>query len=215
LKEPATDLHYRVGTDVDILTYRTWLDWAGTPSITESQPIRELTVDWTFEKRVPNGTWVTINTELVESSWNSISYHDVHFTYPKIGVIWPDLVWNIETPVIEKAVAIPNVTGGYVIGSFDLSDPKKPGLPVVRYRFVHQYRYDQSPEHHVFDLSGTDGFIVSNLLFGHSYGYPTNKELWQFKNWMNKGGESYTLGKEPVRIEIDWTGRLPYPEGDR
>ncbi|HEY4788391.1 MAG TPA: hypothetical protein VIH57_20205, partial [Bacteroidales bacterium] len=44
-KVSATDLHYKVGTDVDILTYRTWLNWDGTPSITEAQPRRELTVD--------------------------------------------------------------------------------------------------------------------------------------------------------------------------
>jgi hypothetical protein len=46
-EELATDLHYRVGMDVDILTYRTWLDWigAGIPTITEAQPRHELTVD--------------------------------------------------------------------------------------------------------------------------------------------------------------------------
>jgi hypothetical protein len=211
----ASDLHYRVGTDVDILTYRTWLDWPGTPTITESQPRRELTVDWVFSgKKVPKDTWVTISTEFVEPSWNSISYHDVHFTYPDwIGVKFPDLVWRMESPLIDKAESILNVTGGYIIGSFDVSDPKTPDAPAVRYRFVHQYLYNQSPEFHTFLLSGTKGFIVTNLLFGHSYGYPTEQELWQFENWMTKSGETYTLSEEPVKIIIDWKGQLPYPEG--
>lgn len=216
-KDEASDLHYRVGTDVDILTYRTWLDWPGTPTITETQPRRELTVDWDLsQKKVPQCTWVTISTEFVEPSWNSISYHDVHFTYPEgIGVKFPDLAWTMETPVIEKAETIPNVTGGYVIGSFDVYDPKTPNEPAVHYRLVHQYLYNQSPEYHTFLLTGTPGFYVTNLLFGHSYGYPTAEELWRFENWMTKVGERYTLSDKPVEITIDWKGRLPYPEGLR
>jgi hypothetical protein len=219
-EESATDLHYRVGTDVDILTYRTWLNWAGagTPTITEAQPRRELTVDWNFsQKTVPHCTWITINTEFVEPSWNSISYHDVHFTYPS-GKLFklPDLNWKIETPMIPKADSIPNVTGGYVIGSFDLYDPKIPGEPAVRYRFVHQYLYNQSPETHTLLLSGTPGYEVRNLKFTHSYGYPTKQELWRFEKWMTQEKDSgRILSDQPLRIIIDWKGRLPYPEGPR
>lgn len=215
-EQEASDLHYRVGTDVDILTYRTWLDWPGTPTITENQPLRELTVDWVFsEKKVPYGTWITINTEFVESSWNSISYHDVHFTYSDgVGVKLPDLAWLVETPIIDKAETIPNVTGGYLIGSFEVYDPKMPDAPAVNYRFVHQYLYNQTPEAHTFLLTGTPGYAVRNVLFGHSYGYPTAEELWQFENWMTKSEESYRLGEEAIKISIDWQGQLPYPEGD-
>ncbi len=216
-KQPATGLHYRVGTDVDILTYRTWLDWLGTPAIVEGQPRRELSVEWDFgASRVPQNTWVTINTELVEQSWNAISYHSVHFAYPESpNIIIPELAWTIETPFLEKAEAMPNVTGGYIIGSFDVYDPKSRDAPVVRYRLVHQYLYNQSPDSHTFTLVGTPGFAVANVLFSHSYGYPTSRELWDMKSWMTKGSETYTLGKEPLRISLDWKGRLPYPEGDR
>ncbi len=216
-KQSASDLHYRVGTDVDILTYRTWLDWPGTPTITEAQPLRELTVDWNLtEKKVPQCTWVTINTEFIEPSWNYISYRDVHFTYPDgKGIIFPDLAWRMETPVIATAEAIPNVTGGYIIGSFDVYDPKITEEPVVRYRFVHQYLYNQSPELHTFLLDGTPGFEVRDLSFTHSYGFPTKEELWRFKKWMTQGKSVYTLSDKPVKVLIDWKGRLPYPEGDR
>jgi hypothetical protein len=214
-EQAASDLHYRVGTDVDILTYRTWLDWTGTPTITENQPRRELNVDWDLSgNMVPQNTWVTISTEFIEPSWNSINYQDVHFTYPEgVGATFPDLTWTIETPLIEKADAIPSITGGYVLGSFDISDPKTPDKPEVHYRFVHQYLYNQSPELHTFLLSGTPGFIVTNLVFGHSYGYPSEQELWQFENWMTKPSETYTLSNEPLKIIIDWKGQLPYPEG--
>ena len=215
-KESASDLHYRVGTDVDILTYRTWLDWpAPSPTITEAQPRRELTVDWNLSNnKVPQGTWVTINTEFVEPSWNSISYHDVHFTYPRSkGVNFPDLTWKMDTPAIEKPEAIPNVTGGYVIGGFDVYNPKTPKEAAVHYRLVHQYLYSQSPERHTFLLTGTPGFEVRNLCFAHSYGYPTKQDLWGLKKWMTQVDKVYTLSDKPVEIAIDWKGRLPYPEG--
>ncbi len=214
-EQEASDLHYQVGTDVDILTYRTWLDWPGTPTITETQPRRELTVDWDLsEKEVPYCTWVTISSEFVEPFWNAISYNDVHFTYADgTGVKLPDLTWMMDTPVLEEAETIPKVTGGYVIGSFEVYDPEIPSEPAVRYRFVHQYLYNQSPEYHTFLLTGTQGFYVTNLLFGHSYGYPTAEELWRFEDWMTKTDEGYDLSDEPVEIAIDWTGRLPYPEG--
>ncbi|MGA9396939.1 MAG: hypothetical protein WBV22_01660, partial [Anaerolineaceae bacterium] len=216
LEQEASDLHYLVGTDVDILTYRTWLDWEGTPSITENQPRRELTVDWDFSKfkMIPQNTWVTISTEFIEPYWNSIRYRNVYFTYPDMrGSLLPDLAWEIETPVIDRAELIPSVTGGYVIGSFDIATEKSPDIPIARYRLVHQYLYNQSPEFHTFTVSGSPGFVISDLLFGHSYGYPTEEELWRFENWMNKQGETVSLGTEPVKITIDWKGLLPYPEG--
>jgi hypothetical protein len=217
-EQPASDLHYRVGTDVDILTYRTWLDWeAPSPTITETQPRRELTVDWNLsQKKVPQCTWLTISTEFIEPSWNAISYNDVHFTYPDAwGDSLPALAWNMETPVIDRADTIPNVTGGYVIGSFDVYAPKTPVEPVVQYRLVHQYLYNQSPELHTFSLAGTPGFEVRELRFTHSYGYPTKKELWQFEEWMTQVDGVYALNDSLVQIPIEWEGRLPYPEGDR
>jgi len=217
-KQQASDLHYRVGTDVDILTYATWLDWpVPAPTITEAQPRRELTVDWNLsEKMMPQCTWVTISTEFVEPSWNSISYHDVYFTYPDgKGDKFPDLIWKVETPEIEKADKIPNVTGGYVIGGFDIYDPKIPDEPAVQYRLVHQYLYNQSPEIHTLLLAGSPGFEVRDLRFTHSYGLPTKQELWRFEKWMTQVDKVYTLSDKPVRISIDFKGQLPYPEGDR
>ena len=73
---PASDLHYRIGTDMDILTYLTQIDRLGTPTIIEADPRRELTVDWVFSDAVPWGEWVVIYTEFVEKLRNSNSYYD-------------------------------------------------------------------------------------------------------------------------------------------
>lgn len=219
----ATDLHYEVGTDVDILSYKTTIDWPteSLPSITESEPQRRLlTVDWDLsDKPVPYCSWVTITTEFILPRWNAIAYDDVHFTYPKIvkAVAAPSLRWEMETPMIDNPTSIPNVTGGYVVGSFDIVNPNLPSAQgiVGRYRFVHEYSFDQSPEYHLFKLTGEMGYYVTNFRFGHSYGLLDTESLWEFKNWMTEIPEKpYPLEDRPIEIRIDWTGRLPYPEGD-
>ncbi len=212
----ATDLHYRVGTDVDILSYRTTVSWKadGPPAITESQPQRrELTVDWNFtEKPVPYCNWVTITTEFILPSWNAIKYHDVHFTYPDgVRVQLPDLAWNIETPTLEGPHTQPNISGGHVLGAFEI---RRGSESVAEYRFIHEYSFEQDPETHLLTLSGTEGYTVANFRFGHSYGYVDENALWRFDDWMSEDGSEHSLGEEPAEIRIDWDDRLPYPEGE-
>jgi hypothetical protein len=219
----ATDLHYNVYTDVEILTYRTWLDWftSTSPSITEiGTPRKELEVNWNLSKNpVPYCKWVTINTEFILPRYNAIFYKKVHFTYPNQVQIRPipDLKWMIRTPIKEGAVKLPNVTGGYIIGSFDVLDPQFPEQRQVvgQYRFIHEYSFDQDPEIHDFSLTGTQGFLIANLRFGHSYGYFSKDELWKFKEWTTLPTlEKFRLGDEPIKFGVDWRGKLPYPKGE-
>ena len=223
----ATDLHYRVRTDVDILSYKTTIDWTDkvSPTITEGIPRRSITVDWDLkEHAIEYCTWVTITTEFVLPRYNAIFYDDVHFTYPAtydptIHEIHkkPDLYWWLKTPVLMRADQIPNVTGGYVVASFDVINPVLSGNQqlVGEYRLIHQYSYDQDPEMHEFLLAGTEGYSVENLRFGHTYGYPSTMELWKFEDWMTVVEDtSYFLGEEPLNIQVDWEGKLPYPEGE-
>ncbi len=218
----AVDLHYNVGTDVNILSYKTTIDWAaGTPpAITETSPRRQLTVDWNLSgKGVPYCTWVTITTEFILPNWNAIQYSNVHFTYPdaKIGKYVPSIRWKIETPMIEKAAAIPNITGGYVVGSFEIIDPKLPEVRRVlgEYRFIHEYSFNQAPEDHLFVISGEKGYVAANFRFGHSYGYLDPASLWKFENWMTVDKEKQIILEEKeADIRVSWPGRLPYPEGE-
>ncbi len=218
----ATDLHYRVGTDVDILTYKTVLDWATTnpPTITENSPRRQLTVNWDLSgKPVPYCTWVTITTEFILPAWNAISYDDVSFTYPKPAKMKPipSLRWEMRSPVVERADSIRNVTGGYVIGGFDVVDTTIPDKEarIGEYRFIHEYSYNQSPENHTFLLSGTKGFAAANVRFGHSYGYLDASSLWKFDAWITRIEQKpVPFGEKPIELRVDWKGRLPYPEGE-
>jgi hypothetical protein len=217
-ERPATDLHYRVGTDVDILSYKTTIDWStGTPpSITEATPRRSLTVDWDLSaKSVPYCTWVTITMEFILPVWNAIQYNDVRFTYPGLEPMkLPDIRWEMKTPFLRNASTIRNVTGGYVIGAFDIVETASQ-RKVADYRFVHQYSYNQSPEEHTFILAGPTGFAAANFRFGHSYGSLDTGALWGFEKWMTRVPDGRVmLGAGPVEVPVVWTGLLPYPEGE-
>lgn len=216
----ATDLHYRVGTDVDILSYKTTIDWAtgNEPKIEENAtPPRELKVDWDLkDNQVPYCTWVTITTEFVVPHWNAITYRDVYFTYPSIFKPFPWFRWEIFTPVVREQ---PNMTGGYVVGSFDLIDPKDPAGPTVvgEYRLLHEYDFMENPEQHEFKLATVEpmGYYVGNLRFGHSYGYLEAGDLWQFNRWITRMPDMIPLDQAGgIVIALDWDGRLPYPQGE-
>ncbi|WP_152555601.1 hypothetical protein [Methylomarinum vadi] len=219
----ATDLHYRVGTDVDILSYLTRINWGteNTPSIQENQPHRtRLTVDWDLsDKPVPQNSSITITTEFILRNWNAINYSDVHFTYPdgSIQTVFPDISWDFRSPVVAGAAQIANVTGGYVVASFDVIDSRQSANNrlIGSYRLIHQYSFTQSPEKHTFHIQGENGFKISHLRFGHSYSYLNRESLWAFQQWMTDlGSASYSLDGSPTTVNIDWTGRLPYPEGE-
>jgi hypothetical protein len=218
-EEAATDLHYEVRTDVTVLRYRTTVDWPtnNPPKITEYDPRTGISVDWDFsDNPIPQGTQVTITTEFILPTWNSISYDDIYFTYPDFAFDLTPITWVMITPELAEAEYIPNVTGGYVVGSFDLIDPELPqGENVVaEYRFIHEYDFFQSPESHMFELSGIREYTVTNLRFGHTYGDLDVEMLWQFEDWMTEVSEEFIVNGEIVGITLDWAGRLPYPEGE-
>ncbi|NOQ96508.1 MAG: hypothetical protein GQ555_07840 [Desulfobacterales bacterium] len=216
----ATDLHYEVGTDVNILTYKTTIDWNTTnkPEITEDSPRRNLTVDWDLsDKPVPHCTDITITTEFILPLYNAIWYRNVGFTYPGgLIAILVDLKFLVQTPLVPNAERIRDVSGGYVIGAFDIMLPEQRGeRGTSQFRFIHEYSFNQNPEEHVLLLSGNKDLAVTNIRIGHSYGYLMPEELWKFEDWMTKiPREVINLREEPAEIKIDWDGRLPYPQGE-
>jgi len=227
-EKPATDLHYTVSTDVEILSYRTWLDWktVNRPTITESgTPRNQITVDWDLsDNPVPQGKEVTITTEFILPSWNAMSYSNLFWTYPdgdgktKPGSKFANIDWNVETAQLHDINKLPeNVSGGYVIGSFDITHVDINGVKTVSpYRFMHEYSYNQNPEHHILKFIGGKDVIISNLKIGHSWNNNIlNKRwLWNFEKWMTEFQEEFVLSEEEIELEIDWKGKLPYPEGE-
>jgi hypothetical protein len=88
------------------------------------------------------------------------------------GTFFPGFGWNIITANLENT-NIPDITGGYVIGSFDVVDLAGPTQLVGEYRFVHQYPPTQDPEQHMFvfrtpqDQSNCE-YVATNFRFGHT-----------------------------------------------
>lgn len=220
----ATDLHYKVGTDTTILSYKTRISWItrNSPTIIESEPERtELTVDWNLnDNPIPYCTDVYICTEFILPRYNKIYYRDVFFTYPESGILekFPQISWTMDTPRLEneRPELIPNVTGGYVVGGFDIVrvETHTNNKNVAEYRFIHEYSYDQNPELHTLTIEGPEDYHVTNLRFGHSYGFPDITSLWKFEKWMTQFPRQLHSLKEKIQLKIDWKGRLPYPEGE-
>lgn len=221
----ATDLHYKVSTDVRILSYRTWLSWDTqdiVPVITESANKQQLTVDWDLSSRpIPTGTEVTIHTELVLPRYNALQYSDIYFTYPdiKVGselaVKFAEIKWRIESADLEKGKLPNNVSGGYVLASFDLEEVNSKGeRELFPYQLVHEYSFNQSPYRHVLELSGRESAVVKNLRVGHSWNVPDAESFKKFKDWITVVDSPMKLSKDPQKIELDWRGKFEYPEGE-
>lgn len=223
-EQASSDLHYMVSTDVEILSYKTTTTWntETAPVITESgTPRNKITVDWDFsDNPVPQGTEVIITTEFILPAWNSMKYENVHFTYPnpdeksKVGERFANIEWKVETPELPDLTKLPNnITGGFLVGSFNIIGTYENTRP-EEYRFIHEYNYTQNPEAHIIELFSNEDLKITNIKFGHSWNYFSPAQLWKFDNWMTKKDEIQLSGNEASKIEIDWQGQLPYPEGE-
>ena len=133
------------------------------------------------------------------------------------GTYLPEFGWNIVTPELADSNII-DITGGYVVGAFEVFNMAGEPNLLGQYRFVHQYPYTQDPERHTFYIQGPQDqtgceYVATNFRFGHLYGMPETEELWQFSDWMTimpNQQASLCTGSQTV-VDIDWDGRLPYP----
>ncbi len=168
-----------------------------------------------------------------EKQWSPLSYPQGHelagqpvdlafgIVTPttRFGVLMPRFGWNVVTRTL-KETNIPDITGGFLVGAFDVYDEGADSKLLGQYRFVHQYPYTQDPEYHTFTLTGPSDqtgceYRATNFRFGHAYGQPDAESLWQFHDWMTLSNQSaYLCGGQTTQLTISWDGRLPYPASD-
>jgi len=135
------------------------------------------------------------------------------------GPDYPGFGWRVETQDVTDP-CVPNITGGYVVGAFDLWRVPSVGDPcfVAESRFLHEYDFQQDPEVHLFSLGGVGdnpNIEARNFRFGHSYGRLGDEELAEFHEWMTRSPEQVPLsGGTSQYLPVNWEGRLPYPEGE-
>jgi len=242
--QSATDLHYEAYTDYDILAYRTEIDWntSNAPVILESNDHHSwltrdtIHVDWDLsDNPVPYYTPVTITTEFILQGYNGIGYDDVYFTYgtgAAAGLPLPSFGWNIVTPQLADANIV-DITGGFVIGAFDLYDfAGEPNL-VCQYRLIHQYPYTQDPERHTFTLWGTNGrcadfddlavgtmYNVGDVFVTQGYSVECSEFFWlpsgsttdgfaSVNGASASGGTGLELQLNNINAEFDFGSRVP------
>ncbi|AQQ70404.1 hypothetical protein SMSP2_00752 [Limihaloglobus sulfuriphilus] len=135
------------------------------------------------------------------------------------GTLLPGFGWYINSFPLEN-VNIQDITGGYVVGAFDLMDYAGEPKMLGEYRFIHQHPYIFDPELFEFTIEPPQGqenceFAARNFRFGHTWGMPNTAELWEFNQWMTAlPQEVFLCSPTPVVIPVNWDGRLPYPKSD-
>jgi len=152
-----------------------------------------------------------------EEVLDRLDRHDVHFTYGTGTAGWalPSFGWNIQTPPAPD-VNVVDITGGFVVGAFDLYDfSGEPNL-LCEYRLIHQYPYTQNPERHVFTLQGPgercadfddlpewDTYHVNDV-------FRTQGHLVTGREYIRSSGVIVPSGYAEVRSSDDDTGKMLY-----
>lgn len=228
--DDATDLHYDVSSDFNILSYLTTIDWqtSNQASIQEvGTPRRKLMVDWDIsDNNLPHDGCIKVTTQFVlpYSTTANMTYSNVYFAFPEQGPIKLGFDWGMTTPEIANPdLNDPNISGGYVIGAFDIYNDQNGTQEdlVAEFRFCSEYNYFQDPENHTLDMQSQQGqqesqYFVGNFRFGHSYGILTSENLWSFDQWLAEEPNvvSFDPGCMVENMQIYLPGLLPYPPAE-
>lgn len=230
----AIGVNYKICSNLSILSYRTSLDWQTSNPLNIQEdpctPRKYVSVSCDFsDNPVPIGNSFTIDNELVlpyDANWPaSMTNTNIVLNYPASpDLIKPGFGCLIGNFAIFNIDANdPNITGGYVIASFDIFEDQMGGTPNItgQGRVCWEYKYFQDPENHEFTLTSLESaepIWIGNFQFGHSYGILTGDDLWSFDNWlsdayMSPPYESFDAGSQ-INLQVDLPGTLPYPRGE-
>jgi hypothetical protein len=230
----AVKVAHILASNKTILTYKMAID-ACQPSldfIYEGGQRTYLLARWDVSSYpIAQGQSVTATTEAVlpydpnSSIANRLTNYILTFIYPspEPNNSSPDFSFGLHSPILPGGPDIiePNITGGYVIGAFDMySDPAGQQL-AGEFRFCAEYEYFQDPETHEFDIEPVEIYEptwIGNFRFGHSYGLLEGSPLWNFDEWWTVEPmiQTFNMGDMPINIPINWAGMglLPYPRGE-
>jgi hypothetical protein len=217
----ALDLHYKISSNKQILSYRTSIDWDTNHTPGFYEDTNYVSVSWDLnDNPVPKGSFITVTAEIVvpyDANGNSITADSVLWT-PMLAIPLPGVGMfgrHFGMPGGSN-LNIPNMCGGYVICACTLyASPSGP--PIGEYRWQLRYSYYEDPCNHllIFEpVPGPGTYFMGNFRFGHSHGLLMDDELPQFSNWKTVQYQYppyQVLG--PKTFTLNWTGTLPYPKG--
>jgi hypothetical protein len=241
LGSSVTGIAYTVSSDVNILCYKADVNWTSqnVPVVTDNRPDpnsnpTQFTFTWNVsDNPIPNGSCVYSTNKLtVEYDPNSgtepkISHTGDILTYASMPQeFFPGFDYYISSsfisPVIRTDANDPNITGGYVIGTFSVyNGPAGMESEKVReFRFCYEYKWFHNPENHLFTLIPTqepsNPSWIGNFKFGHSYGLLQGAKLWGYEDWkmQEPGLQEFNPMMPPIMIPVNLPGLLPYPRGE-
>ncbi len=219
----ALDLHYKISSNKQILSYRTSIDRDTNHLPTFWEDSNWVNVSWDLnDNPVPKGSIITATAEIVvpyDANGNTISINNIYWT-PMLLQPGPGMWgWGRHQELAGGSgiYPAPNMCGGYVVCALMIFGDSMGTIPVAEYFYQFDYDYYQSPEQHTITFQrepGTGTYYMGFFRFGHSYGLLTDEELQQFYDWKNVEypGPPFPL-LQPRTFVLNWAGQLPYPQG--
>jgi hypothetical protein len=218
----ALDLHYKISSSKQILSYRTTIDWDTNHTPGFYEDTNYVSVSWDLnDNPVPKGSFITVTAEIVvpyDANGDSITMDSVWWTPMILKPIPGAGMWGHHHELAGGYdVYEPNMCGGYIICAAMIFGDQFGGMPVGEYRWQLKYDYYQNPELHELTFlpeMGTGTYYMGFFRFGHSYGLLMDDELQTFSDW--KTIEYPTPSFPPLgphTFVLNWAGQLPYPKG--
>lgn len=218
----ALDLHYKISSNKQLLSYRTGIDWDTNNSPTFTEDTNWVRVEWDLsDNPVPQGSFVNVTAEIIvpydDVNGNSISIDSVLWTPLNLTPLPGALMWGRHNELPGgQAMYAPNMCGGYVVCACMIFADPDGMIPIGEYHWLLDYDYYQDPCHHeiIFGPTEPATYFMGFFRFGHSYGFLTGEELQAFSDW-----KTYEYPTPPFPLLqqrtfiLDWAGQLPYPQG--
>lgn len=252
LGDPATGINYDITSDVNILCYNVDVNWpsANPINVYDNDPNpadpnylpTAIYVDYPLDSNnfVPiNSSYTATNKLTLQYDPNSgnpqpkVTQSSYTFTYtsfpPYDTEDYPPFEYGISSNLLDNQLQAdvndPNITGGFIVGTFDIYDSDQPNEPnkLQEFRFCWEYNYFLDPQEHIFELLPAQiteplqrNFWIGNFKFGHSYGLLIGEKLWSFDQWQMQEPAltEYHESMDPIVHNILLPDTLPYPRGE-
>lgn len=194
-------------------------DFNKRPSISKGKQKNKALVEWSMKKRDSTRKWFTIFSELIIPEESGILVSDVKYELRNGSELKaaPDVYWNVIHQPVNFPSRIENISGGYIIGSFDILKEDTVFTdddPYAEYRFISQYSFDGYPREFTLYLYAETAYCISNIKLGHKYGLLSPDSLWTFKNWIVDFPDKIECRADTFSVVFYTPKKLYYPEGE-
>jgi hypothetical protein len=217
IAENASRFHFTALCDSSFAGYSVQIDrmTRRDPRIIEEvSNDRSITFDWNISHRnSSNGEWLTVSTLLYQATLHQMSYRDIWFAYrgDDTLIAAPNICWNLTFHELDD-VRIPNISGGYVIGSISVAGADSLNInQTSELRFITRYNLYESPLYHTLNVCCNEAFVATEIKLGHSYSQMDPESLWAFEDWITTHQGEMDLS-DTLSFKQYWSKHIKYPK---